>query len=363
MLLVIFGAGASWDSVPDAAEDSSSDFFRPPLAGNLFDNRPNFGRVLQRFDEATGLVMDLRRKMKGSDGLALEQLLEVAQEEAEGGYSSRWRHLAAVRFYLQQMLWECSTKWQELNNTQTNYYDFLTRLDRWRFSAGERLALTTFNYDLLLDYAFAGVFSRPLNRIEDYVSDDTLLLLKIHGSVNWGRVVAGWPTVSLGTMPFLQEDESERIRKELISKAEGLTVTEHFSVMDELLTPFEEAHQAPLYPALAVPFATKNSFECPRLHQRELERALQEVDRIIVVGWRGNEAHFLKLLELLPGMAPLVQVVGKDSKGIGECFSNLESAGLDRAKMNAFIGGFSFYLQTGELERFLEAPVNTPRTP
>jgi hypothetical protein len=353
MLMVIFGAGASYDSIRGAPDRIEPDFYRPPLAKDLFAGRRNFGRVLMKFDEAAGLVMELERSMASPDGVILEQELERFQKEAETSYPPRQRQLTAIRFYFQRILWDCSIEWRAFNYGKTNYVDFFTRIDKWRYANGERLALVTFNYDTLADSAFSSVFNRPLRVVNDYVSDDTLSLFKVHGSVNWGRIVRGWEPVRLH--PMTRDWAEDELRKDLVHLSQELNITDEFVVLDEDLTPVVK--ECPVYPAVAIPFTTKAAFECPAFHLRELSRAITEVDRIIVVGWRGNEKHFLSRLEDLPGMAPRVQMVSGDRSGCAETSGNLESAGLAAEDMELVEGGFSNYLQTSDLEDFLARPV------
>lgn len=176
MLLVIFGAGASWDSVPDAVESATPDFYRPPLAKDLFDmNRRNFGEVLLRYGTATQLVMDLERRLAVPDGPTLEQELERFQEEAETTYPPRHQQLTAVRFYLQRTLWECSVEWQREKYGKNNYVGLLGRLDMWGHLENQRIALVTFNYDTLLDSAFTKVFRRPLDKLSNYMDEKVAL--------------------------------------------------------------------------------------------------------------------------------------------------------------------------------------------
>src|SRR5215510_4173764 len=91
MLLVIFGAGASYDSVP-ARSFAFSRFAmlpdRPPLAHELFDDRPQFVEDLDAFPQCKRIVPDLR---KDSLGGAFEQTLQRLQEEGQNylsGFSS-----------------------------------------------------------------------------------------------------------------------------------------------------------------------------------------------------------------------------------------------------------------------------------
>ena len=49
------------------------------------------------------------------------------------------------------------------------------------------------------------------------------------------------------------------------------------------------------YPAIALPVETKNELEFPDTHLTALRRIIPEVTKILIVGWRGTEEHFLKL--------------------------------------------------------------------
>src|SRR5438105_2029867 len=62
MLMVIFGAGASYDSDPTrpSANYVLPTPHRPPLANQLFDNRPEFAHDLSYFPECIPIVPLLR---------------------------------------------------------------------------------------------------------------------------------------------------------------------------------------------------------------------------------------------------------------------------------------------------------------
>jgi hypothetical protein len=97
VLMVIFGAGASYDSVPSLrASDHGGSVNRPPLARELFSDRPEFREALLEFDEFHALVDRLRTL---PDGLPLEKFLGELQAE-----STRLKHLPrqllAIKFYL-----------------------------------------------------------------------------------------------------------------------------------------------------------------------------------------------------------------------------------------------------------------------
>jgi integrase-like protein len=80
MLLVIFGARASFDSVPHRPPSVSQswDDARPPLANQLFQDRELFVDAMKRFPQCMALVPPLRKP-----GVDVEQELATLQEQAK----------------------------------------------------------------------------------------------------------------------------------------------------------------------------------------------------------------------------------------------------------------------------------------
>jgi len=170
-LLVIFGAGASYDSIDPTTVDITDASWRPPLASQLFDDRRNFNQALQNYPHFTGRLGDLRRKA-AAGGLNVEHELELIRAQA-ASYPPARVELAAIQFYLRQVLAECTTRWHENATGVTNYVDLLSRIDRWRLERNERVMLVTFNYDTLLDRALEGFPMRAhLGSIDGYVTRD-----------------------------------------------------------------------------------------------------------------------------------------------------------------------------------------------
>src|SRR5689334_8345022 len=120
MLLVIFGAGASYDSAP-SRHPSDSRYYglphRPPLANQLFSDRPFFGEVMGKYSQCRAIIPSLRHPPNNS---SVEAQLETLQQEAIS-YPERSQQLAAIRYYLQEILWSTGINW--LNETQhiSNY--------------------------------------------------------------------------------------------------------------------------------------------------------------------------------------------------------------------------------------------------
>lgn len=122
--MVIFGAGASFDSAQSArikivggAIQYDGLPYRPPLANDLFADRNRaFAHLISSYSKMHPILPLLRERSQKS----VEEVLEALQSEA-AVYAERHRQLAAVRFYLRDLLWECTERWIEHTSGVTNY--------------------------------------------------------------------------------------------------------------------------------------------------------------------------------------------------------------------------------------------------
>jgi len=111
MLMVIFGAGASYDSaqahpVLDHVNDGL--VWRPPLANNLFSNPVHaFSRIVKQYPKLTHVLPYLRER---SGGQSVEEVLEHLKDEAKD-YPERLRELASIQYYLRDLLFEVTNQW------------------------------------------------------------------------------------------------------------------------------------------------------------------------------------------------------------------------------------------------------------
>jgi len=141
MLMVIFGAGASFDSAPSYPLESPEsrrhgdvDKYRLPLADGLFENRPLFATAVSKLPRCRPINSRLRFRPQDT---SVEQELQKLQAEA-GGDPERHRQLAAVRFYLQYIIFECERHWNDVTRDGTNYDALLDQIRHWR-KGGERI--------------------------------------------------------------------------------------------------------------------------------------------------------------------------------------------------------------------------------
>src|ERR1700721_2550176 len=217
MLMVIFGAGASYDSVP-AHPPNIRPYLenRPPLANQLFANRPQFAAALAEFPECHAVVPWLREPK----GAPLEGMLQRLQDEAQD-YPERYSQLAAVRYYLQQMLWRCEQHWKDSAMGITNYKSLFDMIEQWRQARDESVCIVTFNYDTLLEDALP-IAGLRIGVISDYISrHPRYVVVKLHGSLNWSREV-DFPT------DFRTQDGPVGVRRQLINRAAQLIVSNRY---------------------------------------------------------------------------------------------------------------------------------------
>jgi hypothetical protein len=335
MLMVIFGAGASYDSdptrpapIPPSSWTSNVDLGdRPPLANQLFDNRREFANELARFPACRPIVPFLR----GS--ASIETVLEGLQREATASpaYPERHRQLAAVRYYLQMLLSGCDERWYADTRGVTNYVTLLDEIRRW---GPKKVLLTTFNYDRLLERAVSDLTGHQFKTVDDYLSGEPFKIVKLHGSVNWGRVIQDPPIVP---------DNAWMAVSTFIDQSATLKVTSEYAVASDRPL-FRDATMRPIFPAVAIPVETKQQFECPQSHLDFLFNSLPDIEKVLVIGWRGLEQHFVSLLTKHLTDRVVFQVVCNGARDSQQVATRLrDEAGL-RGSFDALDYGFSGYV-------------------
>ena len=362
MLLVIFGAGASYDSsrafppiAPRAANQNfgiapvppdEGEAWRPPLASELFhDDKHRFGDIVARYPRLHPILGRLREPHKGR---SVEEELQSLQDEAEA-YPEGKRQLLSVRYYLRDLLAEVTEHW--LRRTRlTNYAPLIDQILRFRTDS-EPVCLVTFNYDLLLDRALTSFGYNPKSLDRYFDAHSTLKLFKPHGSVDWARFVDASPGSRLGPT-------------QLIEQADTIKLSDDYVVSNATDPTQLSAYNRPILPAIAIPVQTKSedTFEWPPRHRAYLEELLPSVTKILIIGWQAREAHFLQMLrQKLPMGGRRVEhmlVVGKnsdDAKATLHFFaSELGQSGYKQSHSYAN-EGFSQFVANREGEAFLRA--------
>jgi hypothetical protein len=356
MLMVILGAGASYDSAQayrvvlpgggaqnfgvNAAPVDNGGPWRPPLARDLFQDRYRvLGDIVRKYPKLSHILPYLREPSKGR---SVEQMLEDLQEEGKGDPESA-REFASVRYYLCELLLKVTNEWISRTNGVTNYAPLLKDILRFR-KEGELVFLVTFNYDLLLESALYTFDFKPKEPEEHFLSHPILKLFKLHGSVNWSRYV------NLPAKTRLQPQG-------LIEKAPHMEIRDTFvrAIATEPQDMFR--FDQPIFPAIAIPVQTKSKahFECPESHLSYLAQGLRRVTKILLIGWQAQEAHFLQMLRSnLPNLAHLM-VVGQDASEAGRIGTYfLEQIRWNVPNLLVAKGGFTDFIVNQEGSSFFQ---------
>jgi hypothetical protein len=348
MLMVIFGAGASFDSTstyPPGAKvlggNMDNNFHRPPLANELFENRPLFAQAIDRFPECRPIVPRLRNLEERS----IETVLENIQGEAEA-YVRAKQELAAVRCYLHRVITETENEWQVVIRHITNYLTLLREIERTH--PKEPVCLVTFNYDTLLEDALLH-FGLHIDAMFDYTQKHAFYrVFKLHGSINWARQVE--PEI------VSKSDDPDTTLRRLIQRVAELRITDGYIFSRDRVMGIVQGKLA--FPAIAIPVETKRSFECPPSQLEELVALLPKVSKMLVIGWRATEAHFLALLgNRLTGLRPGVRlhVVAANDGEAEDIKVRICRALLNNPPSLPSVdpGGFTDFILSGRVAQFL----------
>jgi hypothetical protein len=335
--MVVFGAGASYDSSATLLPSNSLGSWRPPLANKLFDSQ-RFGNYIAQFPRCAPLITYLQ----GPD-VIVEQVLEKYQSEA-GKDPERVRQLTAIRFYLQTMLSDCMVNWHQEIHGVTNYKTLMDQIRHER-KPGEKVCLVTFNYDTLLEDALSIVNATPKS-MRDYVGGD-YLVIKLHGSINWVHQVDNFRG-DVNKPPI-------QVVSEIIDEAPNLFFNPGHQPISA--TPLiQRRDNPPFVPALSIPVEHKPGYECPAEHIQALEEILPTVTKVLVIGWRAADEPFLKLMAEKMVQVDRMMIVSSGETKANEIISRIRSAGVAAQQyLSAKGGGFSQAILSGETEAFLKS--------
>ena len=333
--MVIFGAGASHDSFSPPFRYREHEELRPPLAKELFLNRPYYALMASKLPKCfQSIIPNLRRP-----SIVVEHELENFQMQANGD-DVRKSQLAATRFYLQDVIWESQRAWNDkVTHGVTNYKTLLDDIRYWRTSEEQKepVCLVTFNYDTMLEEALPGV---KINALSDYVKSD-YKVIKLHGSVNWVHPV----NTSISGSDWINE---------VIERAAELEVGDQTYLMVERGHDGKYNRQYFL-PALAIPIQNKRNYECPDEHSKILPDYLPKIHKLLIIGWSATEQNFLQMLsEKLSGNPP-VRVVSRRIESANQVVQKLKDAGI-KGKFASSEGGFSEFVAQHFADEFLKDP-------
>lgn len=331
---MIFGAGASFDSIPYLPPNGFQQF-RPPLANELFAHR--FAGVFNNRKYVKHLPPVIPRMLNGNVERKMEELRLEAKNNVEVP-----NQLAAIQYYLRDLIKYCQSGWSEQIRNYggvTNYRSFINEVEGWRQGIGiKEVSFVTFNYDTLLEDALSADprIGTQIKEMGDYVKG-LYKVIKPHGSINWSH------HISSDLVPQrLNPDDYIPIA---IENAAGLSIDGAINL--------EDVAREPQYPALAIPVETKSDYECPKEHLEKLWEFLPSVKILIIVGWRARETYFMKRLAQGLSYGVKVEILSSNQQSAEEVKRYIEQAGLKGEIFASPASGFTQFEKNVETQRFL----------
>jgi hypothetical protein len=323
---------------------------RIPLANHLFEPLRGFEAQFTRYPQVRPVLERLRDSVRRDDGNGIEAELERLQAEAESD-PRRGVQLSAVLFYLRALIAETERRWLDATSGVTNYAELLDRLGNHHAKSGEPVRVVTFNYDTLIDLAFADALQLRVDDgefLRGYTSSENFKLYKVHGSTNWHQVVRGDVQVSGGDI--------ERARA-LIERGSALEPElDSFALLQGRDQDVTQRGDLLMMPAIALPLTSKDEFVMPAEHVKDLKRDLAKVTRALVVGWKAADTRLLNVWTevAVSGISPDLLVVSQNAESAQTIADSLGERGIF-GEAQVFNGsGFSDFLsESGPLETFL----------
>lgn len=312
MKVFIFGAGASLGSQDLEIPETH---LRAPLINNLFDSQYNTHAAEVRVSYSR---LDELKKLIGDESLEewltkeWTRLDELNSKEALAQGRKLFGDLA---LYIWWLMVRVSTTYTENNG----YYLFLQKLAQ--LDDKEEKAYVNFNYDLLLDKAFNGLYGYNLSStIENYTTHN---YLKPHGSVNW--FVNQRPTDE--RIPQVDGGYGQRdilLNRVASNMFRGEVMQKQLKIIDPANTQLYNIDDlfARLYtggdfgfPLVLLPLSTKMDDLIDGFMDRmraEFPRIFGPATSIYVIGYRANDALFQEMM-IHVKQGTKLYVVGRDT--------------------------------------------------
>ncbi len=311
-LLVLVGAGASFDCL-SLADQRNLDWQSqvPPLTKDLA-RRTDVSRKLNlQYPDATPILNELRHRLldrplstTGTEPIAFTLEEALADYLGRRSYDDRNvpRHIMATRFFLRDLIWNATRYVEQITGGDTNYTALVRTCYQWASEHGRHVCFVNFNYDPLLEFACRNHFRLQPASPDHYVVDPTAALVKPHGSVLWQWAHPAFldrVQGAAGPNHSIDAGEPENIENDWAIHGSSVP-SSHVRV--KIVDKYDS--NVSIIPALALPVANKAQFVWPQSHQDYFTSLTRgSFGRVVAIGWRAAEAHFLPLLR--PLVAPV----------------------------------------------------------
>jgi hypothetical protein len=214
----------------------------------------------------------------------------------------------------------------------------------------EDVVFVSLNYDTLLDERLF-VYS-PLHTLDTYISaEQNWCLIKLHGSVNWGRPIARFTEAHISPRTDVLNRHFDQVADDEIATQ---IVLRNFEALEDIRYQDRQL----FYPALSVPLGSADELVCPPEHVEHLERKLRDLPalNLLVIGYSGLDQEVLRLLRDAGQPLRMLRVVNGNSEQ-GQQAADMITEQFDprasRENHPVFNGGFSEFVSGGHLADFI----------
>lgn len=300
--------------------------WRPPVVADLFSTK-SFDMVLRNYPAAQALMSSVRTEVRS--GQPFERAIK-SHVQNPNPYVQR--QVREVPIALHQFFYRVSHNY---TTEAINYSDVLNRT----IGNGIETAFITLNYDTLLERSLQKIVGESFRTRDSYVGSKDWLLVKLHGSIDWGYPWASSPIPALEAVRQLEPPDR---KGELIEI--GLSGDLH-------------RENTLYYPAMALPVEGKYGFVCPPDHIARLKGFITDCQAYLFIGCSGSDEDMFEFIGGNPGQVLLGGLVtGKsDHTEVLRRFRARVPAAISpplSGDRYIFSGGFTKFLEQ-KLDSFL----------
>lgn len=320
----IFGAGTSAFCV----NKNSFTAFRssnlcPPLGCEIFSEK--FDSILNEYPSVKASLPYFESK-KNDVETCFEEEWEIFKSFYNPNISNK--HIQ-VQFYLFELFNKISNEVYKSHFRNNLYGVLLSKINYYLTTRPiERVSLISFNYDTILDKFMEGIY-QPFDSMDSYIdwSKRKLLLFKPHGSCNWGwelkkNLINGNTQKTIASDINKHNIEPWELYYHFIGSVDEVVAKNswgheyfndphlrgRFTINKNLIQLIKEDSQSVYLPSMLIPYRDKDEMVMPYDHFEAMKHALNEVEELFLIGWKGGEKLFNTQLKNARGLKKIIIV-------------------------------------------------------
>ena len=254
------------------------------------------------------------------------------------------RQFRHVPLYLSELFHTISGRY---TSEPANYTHLMNRVLGSDF---DKVAFVTLNYDLFLENSLRGIDGWQPSHADQYATPKRKwMLIKLHGSANWGRRVLNV------RLDVPDDDHALALIDKLPLEEVEFSEIEITDLHRWATRPHPEGGFYLIYPSLTVPVAGKYEYACPEDHVQALREFLATCENFLIIGVSGKDQDLLDLLNENVATCGAFAIVGGED--VDAAWARFHDAVRQFRGMRVLLTmdnrGFSEFIRSGELDKFL----------